>query len=107
MFEGFKSFILRGNAIDLAIGVVIGAAFSAVVDSLVKGVLTPLIGALIRVPNFATWTVMLNGSPLAIGAVINSLLSFVLVAAVLYWGVIIPMNKLMGRELYAVPGIEK
>ncbi len=97
MLEGFKKFILRGNVVDLAVGVVIGAAFNSVVNSLVKGMLTPLIGAIVRVPDFSYLYFTLNGSRFMYGEFINSVISFVIVAAAVYFFVIIPLNKLMAR----------
>ncbi|HYF04823.1 MAG TPA: large conductance mechanosensitive channel protein MscL [Patescibacteria group bacterium] len=94
--EGFKKFILRGNAIDLAVGVVIGAAFTDVVNSIVKGFLTPLIGVIAK-PDFSGWKIALRGNEFLIGGIINSLIGFVLVAAAVYFFVVTPMNKLMTR----------
>lgn len=96
-FEGFKNFILRGNAVDLAVGVVIGASFGTVVNSLVKGLLTPLIGAIAKVPDFAGLSFTLNGSKFLPGEFINALISFVLVAFAIYFFVIIPMNALLSK----------
>jgi large conductance mechanosensitive channel len=93
--EGFKKFILRGNVVDLAIGVVIGAAFTSVVNALVKSLITPLIGVFGGVPDFSAWAFTINGSLFAIGEFINALLSFLIVAAVLYWFVVVPVNRLM------------
>ncbi len=98
MLKGFKDFILRGNVIDLAVGVVIGAAFGAVVESLVKDVLTPLIGAIARVPNFANLSFTLNGSRFMYGAFINALLGFLLVAASIYFFVVVPVSKLVPKK---------
>jgi len=97
MLEGFKKFVFRGNAIDLAVGVVIGAAFGKVVEAIVGGLLTPFIGAIAKLPDFSTWAITINGSKFAIGNVINSLVSFILIAAAVYFFVILPMNKLMER----------
>ena len=84
IFEGFKNFIVRGNAIDLAVGVVIGAAFGAVVTAMVKDLLTPFIGAVAKVPDFSTMFFTLNGSKFMYGDLINALISFLLVAASIY-----------------------
>jgi large conductance mechanosensitive channel len=94
MFKGFKQFILRGNAIDLAVGVVIGAAFNSIVGSLVKGLLTPLIGAIARLPDFSGWMFSIRGSKFLIGDVINSAVSFLLTALAVYFFVVVPMNRL-------------
>lgn len=97
MLSGFKTFIMRGNVVDLAIGVVIGAAFSGVVTSLVKDVITPIIAAIFKQPDFSSIAVTINGSSIMLGNFANSLLSFVIVAAAIYYLVVIPLNKLMAR----------
>jgi large conductance mechanosensitive channel len=94
---GFKKFLLRGNVVDLAVGIVIGAAFTAVVQAFVKGLITPLIGVFGGIPDFSEWYVTLNGSRFAIGEFINALLSFLIVAAVVYYFVVVPVNALMDR----------
>jgi large conductance mechanosensitive channel len=95
--QGFKKFLLRGNVVDLAVGVVIGAAFSSVVDALVKGVLTPLIGLVGGVPDLSGLKVSAGNSSFLIGNFFNALISFIIVAAVVYFFVVIPMNKLVDR----------
>lgn len=95
--DGFKKFLLRGNVVDLAIGVVIGASFTTVVDSLVKGVLTPLIGLVGGIPDLSSLTVKIGNSNFEFGLFLNSLLSFAIVAAVIYFFVVLPMNKLMEK----------
>ncbi len=97
MFQGFKQFILRGNVVDLAVGVVIGAAFGSVVNSLVKDVLTPLIGAIAKVPDFSGLKFSLNGSQFMLGSFLNAIISFLLVAAAVYFFVVLPMNKVMAK----------
>jgi len=97
ILEGFKNFILRGNAVDLAVGVVIGASFGTVVTTLVKGLLTPLIGAIAKVPDFSNLFFTLNGSKFMYGDLINALISFILVAASIYFFVILPMNLIMEK----------
>lgn len=82
--------------VDLAVGVVIGAAFGAVVNSLVADVLTPVIGAIVRAPDFSGLAFTLNGSKLMYGNFLNALISFTIVAAAIYFFVVIPMNKAMG-----------
>src|SRR5689334_6242838 len=86
--QGFRKFLLRGNVVDLAVAVVIGAAFGAVVQALVKDLLTPLIGAFGGVPDFSALYFTINGSRFLIGDFINALLSFVLLAAVIYYLVV-------------------
>ena len=88
---------MRGNVVDLAIGVVIGAAFSGVVTSLVADVITPIIAAIFKQPDFSSIALTINGSDIMIGNFVNSLLSFVIVAAAIYYLVVIPLNKLMAR----------
>ena len=98
MFKGFRDFVLRGNVIDLAIAVVIGLAFNAVVGALVKDLLTPLIAAIIGKPDFSTLTFQINNSQFAYGDVINALISFLLIAAVIYYLVVVPINALAARS---------
>ena len=99
MLSGFKKFIARGNVVDLAIGVVIGAAFTGVVNSLVKDFISPLIAAIFRSPtsDFSTFRFTFRGSVFGYGDFINSLISFLLVAAAAYFLVVLPMNALMSR----------
>ena len=92
--DGFKQFILRGNVVDLAVGVVIGAAFGTVVHALLKDLITPLLGAFGGVPDFSAVTFTVNNSRVLIGDFINALLSFLMIAAVVYWFVVIPVNRL-------------
>jgi large conductance mechanosensitive channel len=94
---GFKTFLLRGNVVDLAVGVVIGAAFGTVVQSLVKGLITPIIGLIGGGPNLSTWTLPVGGQHLLIGEIFNAVISFALVAAVVYFAVVLPVNRLMAR----------
>jgi len=95
--SGFRKFILRGNVVDLAVGIIIGAAFTGVVQALVKGLITPLIGVFGGIPDFTDWYFTVNGSRFAIGEFINALLSFLIVAAVVYYFVVVPVNALMDR----------
>ena len=94
---GFKKFLLRGNVVDLAVGLVVGAAFGAVVQALVRGVISPLIGALGGNPDLSGLTVTVAGARLLIGEVLNALISFLIIAAVVYFLVVLPVNKLMDR----------
>ncbi len=108
MLKGFRDFIMRGNVVDLAVGVVIGGAFGTVVTSLVKDILTPLIGAIAKVPDFSGLDFTVNGSHFMYGAFLNALIAFVLVAASIYFFVVIPMNKVLsrikkGEETAAIP----
>ena len=97
MFKGFREFVLRGNVIDLAVGVVIGAAFGAVVTSLTKDILTPLIAAIIGKPDFSALVLTINGANITYGNFLNALISFLLVAAAIYYFVITPVNAFMAR----------
>jgi large conductance mechanosensitive channel len=94
MMSGFKQFVLRGNVVDMAVGVVVGGAFAAVVAALTKDLLTPLIAALVGKPDFSAIRFTVNGSVFALGDFINALVSFVLVAVVVYFFVILPLNAL-------------
>ena len=97
MLKGFKQFILRGNVVDLAVGVLIGASFGTVVNSLVKDILTPLIGAIIKSPDFSGLAITINGSNFMYGNFLNALISFIIVAGTVYFFVIIPINTLIAR----------
>ncbi|MCC7449325.1 MAG: large conductance mechanosensitive channel protein MscL [Anaerolineae bacterium] len=95
--KGFRDFILRGNVVDLAVAVVIGAAFGNIVSALVKDLITPLIAAIGGQPDFSAITFTINNSKFLIGDFINSLLSFLIIAAVVYYLVVLPVNKLLAR----------
>src|SRR5882762_11560799 len=97
MLTGFKQFMLRGNVLDLAVAVVMGAAFGAVVTALVKDLITPLIAAIVGKPDFSAIQFEVNGSKFLVGDFINALVSFVLIAAAVYFFVILPMNALVAR----------
>ena len=97
MLQGFKQFLLRGNVIDLAVAVVIGAAFGKVVDAVVKGLLTPFIGAVVQAPDFSSLAFTINGSPFLVGEVVNALISLLLIALAVYLFVIVPVNALVAR----------
>jgi large conductance mechanosensitive channel len=97
MLDGFKKFILRGNVVDMAVGVVIGAAFASVVGALTKDLLTPLIAALVKAPNFANLKFTLNNSEFLYGDFLNAVVSFLLVAAAVYFFVVTPINALVAR----------
>ena len=97
MLKEFRQFILRGNLVDLATAVVIGTAFGAVVAALVKDLITPLIAAIGGKPDFSALDFTINGSRFAYGDFLNALLAFVLVAAVIFFLVIKPVNALMAR----------
>ncbi|HUS18014.1 MAG TPA: large conductance mechanosensitive channel protein MscL [Terriglobales bacterium] len=98
MLKGFKTFLFRGNVVDLAVAVVIGAAFGAVINSLVTNIITPIIAALVGQPDFSSIHVMMNGTPIMVGAFLNSLLAFLLVAAAIYFVMVAPMNAWVARQ---------
>src|SRR5690349_4788093 len=95
--DEFRAFILRGNVIDLAVAVVIGAAFTAVVTSLVANIITPLIAAIFGKPDFGGLTFTINGSVFHYGAFLNAVISFLLIALVVFFLIVKPMNALMAR----------
>jgi large conductance mechanosensitive channel len=95
--KGFKQFLLRGNVLDLAVAVVIGAAFGAVVTALVKDLVTPLIAAIVGNPDFSAIAFTINNSKFAIGDFINAVVSFLLIAAAIYFFVVLPVNKIQAR----------
>ena len=97
MLKGFKEFILRGNVLDLAVAVVMGGAFGAVVTALVKDLLTPLIAAVAGKPDFSALAIQVHGSKFLIGEFINSLVAFLLIATAVYFFVVLPVNTLMAR----------
>jgi large conductance mechanosensitive channel len=95
--RGFKAFLLRGNVVDLAVGVVIGVAFGSVVTAFVKDLMTPLIAALFGKPDFASLTFMINNSKFLYGDFVNVVIAFVLVAVVIYFFVVLPFTALIAR----------
>ena len=97
VLKGFKDFVLRGNVVDLAVAVVIGAAFTAVVNALVKDLLTPVIAAIFGKPDFGDLAFTINDSRFAYGDFLNAVLTFLIVAAVMFFLVIKPVNLLMER----------
>jgi large conductance mechanosensitive channel len=97
MLKGFRAFMLRGNVLDLAVAVVIGAAFGAVVTALVKDLITPLIAAIVGKPDFSAIRFTVNGSNFLLGDFINALVSFLLIGAAVYFFVVLPVNAFMAR----------
>ena len=98
MLDGFKKFILRGNVVDMAVGVVIGSAFATVVGAFTKDLLTPLIGAIVgKTGDFATLGFKIRDSVFNVGDFINQIISFLLVAAAVYFFVVTPVNALLAR----------
>lgn len=102
MLSDFKKFILRGNVVDLAVAVVIGAAFTAVITAFVADFVTPLIAAIFGKPNFSELTFRLHNSTFHYGSFINALLSFLIVATILFFAVVVPLTALL-RRLNLVP----
>jgi large conductance mechanosensitive channel len=95
--KGFRDFITRGNLLDLAVAVVIGTAFTAMVTAIVADIITPLIAAIWKNPNFADWSFMVHGSTFKIGNLLNAVLSFLVIAALVYFLIVAPMAQLMSR----------
>jgi large conductance mechanosensitive channel len=94
MLNGFRKFIVRGNFVDMAVGVVVGGAFTTVITALTKDLLTPLIAALFGKPDFSAIRFTVNGSVFALGDFINAIVSFVLVALAVYFFVVVPINTM-------------
>ena len=97
MLKEFKAFLLRGNVVDLAVAVVIGAAFGAVVTAFTTDLLNPLIAALVGKPDFSGYMLTLNGSKIQFGLFLNALISFLLIAAAVYFFVVAPMSAILRR----------
>lgn len=98
MLKGFKDFIMRGNVVDLAVAVVIGAAFGAVINSLVENLLTPVIALIFGQPDFSGLTFSISDTVFGYGSFLTDLITFLSVAAAIYFFVVVPMNKLKGPE---------
>ena len=94
MIKGFKEFLLRGNVVDLAVAVVVGAAFGAVVSALVRDLVTPIVGAIIGQPDFSSLDFTINESRFRYGDFLNAVITFVSVAAAVYFFVVVPVNAL-------------
>ncbi len=103
MLKGFRDFILRGNVVDLAVAVVIGAAFGAIVNSLVADLLTPFIAAIVQKPDFSSLILTVHGGKIKYGNFLNALISFLLVAGSVYFFVVLPLNALLKRFKPAAP----
>ena len=97
MLKGFRDFVLRGNVIDLAVAVVIGGAFTSIVNSMVGDVINPLIAATVKKPDFSFLVLHLHGGVIKYGNFLNAMISFVIIAATIYFGVVLPVGKLMKR----------
>lgn len=110
MLSGFKKFILRGNVVDLAVGVVVGAAFSGFVAALVKDLITPLVAAIFKAPDFSALSFTVNNSKFLYGDFFNALISFLIVSFAVYFFVVLPVNALIARvrkESVAEPTTKK
>lgn len=97
MLKGFRDFILRGNVVDLAVAVVIGAAFNAIITAMVKDLITPLIAALGGQPNFSNIYFSINNSKFMVGDFLNALISFLIISSVVYFLIVLPMNQVVAR----------
>ncbi len=98
MIKEFREFILRGNVVDLAVAVIIGAAFGAVITALVEGIFTPLIAAIVGEPSFGGLKFTINNSEFLYGAFLNAIITFVSIAAVIFFVVVKPLNMLAERR---------
>ena len=103
MLKGFRDFILRGNVVDLAVAVIIGGAFGAIVTSLVKDVLTQFIAAVVGKPDFKNVVFKVNGTPIYIGNFLNAAISFLIIASVVYFAMVVPINALLNRFKKPIP----
>ncbi len=106
MIKGFRDFILRGNVVDLAVAVVIGVAFGAVITALVKDILTPLIAAIFGSPDFSALTFTINNSQFKYGDFINAIIAFLAIALVIYFVVVVPMQKIAAMMAKPAPAPE-
>jgi large conductance mechanosensitive channel len=97
MLKGFRDFILRGNVVDLAVAVILGAAFNAIVASLVADVLNPLIAATVGKPDFSSVVIHVGGGVIKVGNFFNATVSFLIVATVVYVAIVLPMNAMQAR----------
>ncbi len=99
MLSGFKEFIMKGNVMDLAVAVIIGAAFSKIVNALVENVLMPAISGIVGSPNFDNFAaVTLNGNQIKFGVLLTAIVNFLLIAAAVYFCIVLPMNKMIERR---------
>lgn len=97
MLKGFKQFMMRGNVVDLAVAVVVGAAFGRVIAALVEGLITPLIAAIVGETDFSALTFEVNGSRFLYGEFINAVVAFLMIGAVVYFLVVVPVNTFTAR----------
>jgi large conductance mechanosensitive channel len=106
LVDEFRAFILRGNVLDLAVAVVIGAAFTQIVNSLVENIITPIIAAIGGQPDFSALTFTIRNSEIRYGAFLNALISFLIIAFIVYFLIVKPMNVLMARVTPKTPDVE-
>jgi len=97
MFKGFRDFILRGNVVDLAVAVILGAAFNAIVTALVGDILNPLIAATVGKPDFSAVVLNIGSGHIKVGSFLNAVIGFLIVATVVYFLVVLPLNTLQNR----------
>jgi large conductance mechanosensitive channel len=97
MLKGFRDFVLRGNVLDLAVAVIIGAAFTSIVASLTKDIINPLIAAFVGKPDFSYLTVHVHGGVVTYGNFINAIIAFLLLAFVIYFFLVLPTNRLLAK----------
>ena len=107
MLKGFRDFILRGNVIDLAVAVIIGAAFTAIVNSLVTDIINPLIAAIFTKPDFSALTLSLHGGVIKYGNFLNAFITFAIIAFVVYFFIVLPVNALLLRLRGPAPSTTK
>src|SRR3984957_9356973 len=97
MIKGFRDFILRGNVVDLAVAVIIGTAFGAVVTSLTKDIIMQFVAAIVHTPDFSGLAAGLNGTPIKYGSFLNAIINFLIIAGVIYFFVVLPLNYLLAK----------
>ncbi len=97
MLKGFRNFVLRGNVVDLAVAVIIGAAFTGIVTALVKDLINPLIAATVRKPDFSAFVLTIHGGKFLYGDFLNQLISFLLIAATVYFFFVLPIQSLLRK----------
>lgn len=107
MLKGFRDFILRGNVIDLAVAVIIGAAFTAIVNSVVTDIINPLIAAIFTKPDFSALTLSVHGGVIKYGDFLNALITFAIIASVVYFFIVLPVNSLLLRLRGPAPSTTK
>jgi large conductance mechanosensitive channel len=104
--SGFKKFIMRGNVIDLAVAVVIGAAFTNIINALVKDIITPIIGIFGGLPDFSAWSFTINNSKFMIGDFINAVIAFLVMAVIVYFVIVLPVEALLEKTKGQPPAPE-